>query len=380
MKRIIVVLFLAVGCQLSALGQEQPGIAITILPYSIVTSGVYYVTNNITCTACGAGKNGITITDVTLPNGSFSTTENVTVNLNGFTLFGVPGSGSGIAAGPGHHNIVICDGTLRNWGVDGVDAASTTNSRFESLQFYANHSIGLEAGLGSVVVNCEATGNSAGGYSLQSGDISHCVAVNNGFGILASNGCVVADCAAQNNFQAGIRCFDGCLVKSCTTFASGGSGIQAVNNCLVIDCAASASSRDGIQAQSYCAIKDCIASRNSEMGISGSAACTIKDCIANQNRKDGIWANNGCVIADNTCGSNIVYGIEIAGVQNRIDNNSVVAHLKSDGIYLDPAALSNLFVHNWSPGLTGYGYPSFYYGSVLTFFGSPSPYPWANFQ
>src|ERR1700693_6384079 len=67
------------------LTQIEPRTPITNLPYIITSPGSYYVTTNLTCTTCTSFLNGIQIN-----------TNDVTLDLSGFTLKGVAGSASGI--------------------------------------------------------------------------------------------------------------------------------------------------------------------------------------------------------------------------------------------------------------------------------------------
>src|SRR5580658_10119634 len=115
---------------MKSLAQIETRTPITNLPYSVEAPGSYYVTTNLTG---GLINGGITIL-----------TNNVTIDLGGFTLSGIGGNSSGIVGGPA--NVVIRNGTLVNWGADGVNASGTPDSRFENLQFYGNGNIGVEAG------------------------------------------------------------------------------------------------------------------------------------------------------------------------------------------------------------------------------------------
>jgi parallel beta-helix repeat protein len=293
------------------LNQIEPRTPITNLPYNINASGSYYVTTNLTCTACSNGVNGITVS--TFGAMGLTPVDNVTIDLSGFTLFGANGSASGIYA-LGGHNYVVRNGTLRNWGADGVNALSSVNNRIENLQLYANANLGLAAGVGSVVVNCEAYSNTVAGFQLAGGEISHCVAFyNTGIGILASNGCVVGDCTAQGNGSDGIDCAVGTTVRNCSSYQNRGNGVTTVSGCTIIGCTASGNSSFGIVGNN-CTIKDCTVSGNL-YGIFVGAYSTVKDCTATTNVDAGILISvNGCLIAGNTCGGNDL-GIWIDGVQ-----------------------------------------------------------------
>src|SRR3954469_21762838 len=68
----------APGPTMKTLTQVEPRTPISSLPLVITNSGSYYLTANLTGIV---GTNGITIT-----------ADNVTIDLNGFALNGVPGS------------------------------------------------------------------------------------------------------------------------------------------------------------------------------------------------------------------------------------------------------------------------------------------------
>jgi parallel beta-helix repeat protein len=389
------------------LSQIEPRTPITNLPYTITASGSYYLTTNLTCRTCSGGVNGITI---------LLFVDNVTLDLNGFTLIGTNGSGSGIRAPSLSHNYAIRNGTLRNWGADGVNAFNSINNRFEGLQLYGNAHIGLEAGIGSIVANCEAYSNTVAGFLLQTGDISHCVAVGNGTGIVASTGCVVADCTASSNSGDGINCAAGLVVRSCAANQNAGNGITTSDNCTVIGCTASGGSGGlsiGIQVGNNCTVKDCTASSNTLVGTDGlygggysTTNCTVIGCTASRNGGGGIVVGpnstvkdctasgnagahgfdgidvfgKNCQIAGNTCSGNANNGIFIFGGQSRIDGNSI-GNNGAYGINPSSANVTNSITRNSAPGNGSGGYGNYSGNNDYAPTGTPSTAtsPWANF-
>jgi parallel beta-helix repeat protein len=171
----------------TAIWQPAPG----GFPIVINAPGSYYVGENITGVA---GKDGIHIR-----------ASNVTLDLNGFTVQGVPGSFNGITvpieASP-VYNITIYNGTIREWGNAGIAASSPNgnalNSQLRDLKVYnngaagvrveealvtgvlarANLSDGIKVSSGQVV-DSMATGNGRDGISLWEGEIRGCVAASN---------------------------------------------------------------------------------------------------------------------------------------------------------------------------------------------------------
>ena len=163
--------------------------------YEISKPGSYYLTENL---AGVAGKEGIIITS-----------DNVTLDLNGFTVQGVPGSLNGIAT-TFVNNVVIRNGIVSGWGDTGV-LSSIDYGLIEDLvvTFCANWGVNSDtSSFSTVIQNCVAEANgqvatNAGGISV--GDdavVRDCVATENrGIGIRARNRSVVLNNQSVNNFS-----------------------------------------------------------------------------------------------------------------------------------------------------------------------------------
>ncbi len=126
--------------------------------FIITTSGSYYLTGNVGGTS---GKNGIAIA-----------ADNVTVDLNGFSLLGTAGSLSGAVVSGARQNIVIYNGTARGWGGSGIDAGGATNAQLTRLQVSANGRAGLIAGASTIVRDCIAAGNTGDGIRVTEGQLA----------------------------------------------------------------------------------------------------------------------------------------------------------------------------------------------------------------
>jgi hypothetical protein len=120
--------------------------------FIITTSGSYYLPGNVS----GTGhKNGIAIA-----------ADNVTLDLNGFSLLGAAGSLSGVVVSGARQNIVIYNGIARGWGRNGIDAGGATNAQLTGLQVSANGGAGLIAGTSTIVRDCVAAGNTGDGIRV----------------------------------------------------------------------------------------------------------------------------------------------------------------------------------------------------------------------
>jgi len=135
---------------MKSLDQIEPRIPITYDGYNINKPGSYYVTTNLTGSPYGVPGS---------PYGIQIASDNVTVDLNGFTLQGVPGSYSGVYINGSHTNITVRNGIITGWGGNGVtwnypSTPPPQNVVLEHLTVYANANHGIVTGNGCIVSDC----------------------------------------------------------------------------------------------------------------------------------------------------------------------------------------------------------------------------------
>ena len=111
--------------------------------FRITQSGSYYLTGNIMGVS---GKNGILV-------GAVSETIVVTIDLNGYSVTGVPGSLSGIVT-LGGPPVTIRNGFVMNWGNSGISLGS--RARVEGVTAEANGGEGIVTQASSLVIDCNA--------------------------------------------------------------------------------------------------------------------------------------------------------------------------------------------------------------------------------
>src|SRR6187399_982880 len=116
--------------------------------FRITQPGSYFFTGNI---AGVAGKHGIEVA-----------ASNVTIDMRGFELAGVAGSLSGFdlnndAVG-GLLGIVIFDGTIRNWGNDGILGNQSGTAHFHHLHVGPVGGFGININTGTIIDHCRVTG------------------------------------------------------------------------------------------------------------------------------------------------------------------------------------------------------------------------------
>ncbi len=270
--------------------------------FKITQPGSYYLTGNITGVI---GKHGIEIV-----------VRGVTLDLNGFDLMGVAGMGAfdGVNAEVGGLvNIAVVNGSVRNWGDDGVDLNAASNSRIDGVLSFGNAGDGIVTDLGSTVSNCSAHSNMR-------------------FGIATDSGNTVSNCSARENGGTGIMVGFGGTVSNCSALQNVGTGISAGNSCTV---------------------SNCTAASNAGSGIGASGGCTVADCTVGSNVLDGIRCFASCTIRGNVCSSNGSGASDGAGIRatssdNRIEGNNCIG--ADRGIRVDVAG--NIIIHNTCSGNT----------------------------
>lgn len=239
--------------------------------FKITEPGSYYLAGNHTGEA---GKHGIHII-----------AHNVTLDLNGFTLFGVEDSQYGVRVVEGYNNIVVKNGCARDWGVSGIEMGSSLCCQATDLRSINNGVDGIHVGRG-VVTRCAVRGNGFRGISVGRGSsVSHCTAESNGgYGFLTSPSVTLLNCGAYANTGHGFRVNSGCVVTSCTAWENGGDGINAA-----------------------------------EAG-GGAEGCTVAGCAVRENGGAGIRACNS-LIHGNTSGNNGGPAIDGCGSSTEVDNH-----------------------------------------------------------
>jgi parallel beta-helix repeat protein len=284
------------------LQQVEPRTPISSLPYTISSPGSYYVTTNLTGVNAASG---ITIA-----------ANDVTLDLKGFSLVGVPGSIDGILVSGNRTNLWIGNGTIRGWGLEGIDGTTAQSSVFMDLKIIGGGDVGLRSGTAATVTRCTALANNQEGIlAFDNCQFSQCAARNNGAsGIVAGNNSRITDCQAQFNNSDGIAAGAGCSISGCTSANNTNSaGISTGSGCLISHCAA-ANNYNGILAGADSSISVCTARANLNFGISLSSNSVVTACAASGNAYIGIaiqGANStakACVASSNATGGLILFG------------------------------------------------------------------------
>lgn len=301
---------------MKTLDQIEPRTPISVLPCVTTNSGSYYATTNLTG---AAGTNGITVV-----------ANDVTIDLRGFTLAGVPGSLAGVKVLGARTNLTIENGIIRNWGGDGVGVeGSLRGGRFSRLTVSTNGGAGLEAGMA----------------------------------------CLISECVAHANGLQGIKVVDGSVVVHCTSSYNQSHGFYGP----------------------YSLFRGCLAAYNTGSGFYVYNYSQIRQCSAVQNEADGIALGYGCHAVENSCQLNNGSGdAGYAGIRTfysygHIEGN-FVRQVVGKGIFLntnnDPSlSIGWTVVRNRTSGATNTAY-IFPAGNDIGPIGtaSASTSPWSNLR
>ena len=315
-------------------------------PIVISQPGSYYLGENINGEA---DKDGILIM-----------ADNVTLDLNGFTLKGADGkssyNGITVPVDPtgAVYNLSIFNGTIRDWGAAGIGASDpdgeAINSRLADLILMHNGGPGVRVGLGSIVSRVNASDND-------------------------------------------------------------GNGIQAAFHARVSDSASAYNRGDGIWVQSAAVITDSVVRKNWGDGIDVTENSVVSGCDVDNNEGDGIRVENFNLVVGNEVsgnGTDAGHGIHVTGMDNRIEGNSAVGNGEGmfwDGIHVSGRrnhieanvasdnwgweintsdGLYNLIIKNSAGGQTGGRYKTSDWdlvGQIIMGGGTfTSDQPWANFS
>jgi parallel beta-helix repeat protein len=293
---------------------NTPGDADSV--FRITQPGSYYLAANL---SGESGKAGIEIA-----------ASNVTIDLMGFTLQGVPGSLDGVRTSvPSPINLVTTTGSVQAWAGDGIDLATETaaSCRIEGIAAGLNGRTGILLGRSAAVARCTARANNTSNAFNMAGinagpgsTISDCTAeLNNGHGIAGNAGSTVTDCAAHSNTGDGVRVGNGSTVTACSAHSNGRSGVAAP--------AGWNSPPFGVVNGDGSTISGCTVMGNVFAGVQVNAGCTISGCTA-RNNGAGIVCSSRTVIRDNTCSNNTGSGIVAGDTLNVIDGNTCADNAK----------------------------------------------------
>jgi parallel beta-helix repeat protein len=284
------------------------------IPFQMTHSGKATVIGNLQI--ADDTDNGITID-----------ADNVTIDLNGFEITGLGEGGttgtysgtlsladppltsgrtfnvSGIRIDGQYGDIIVRNGSIRNWGSSGIEGISrVSNSLFEDLFLTGNDGDGLSVEGGNIVRNCIARLNGGRGfYSGGGNSFTNCIAeYNGGNGFESLDSAVITECISSYNEVDGFSLRDGSKISNSSAFENLQDGFVVFDNALVLNCRSGDNGDNGFEGASGNTFKNCTAWNNTDRGFSlagfNSSGNTILYCVAVDNDFGGFDVDNGSLI------------------------------------------------------------------------------------
>jgi len=328
------------GPTMKTLDEVEPRVPIHALdlPLTITEPNSYYLVEDVNFTS--TATHAITIN-----------CNDVTIDLMGYTLKG-PDSGtkSGIYIS-GRSNVEVRNGTVRDFGQDGICEISTAAKEYRviSVRAISNSDDGIYlAGYGHLVKDCTAAESQNTGIGCGDGcTVTGNNCYDNGlYGIDTDAGCTVTGNVVYYNQNSGIKCGAGCTVSGNTSFDNDGTGIDTGNGCTIVNNTVNDNESKGIDSGTGCTITGCTARGNTGNGIESDGLGTIADNTADRNTAYGIWVNSGAVIARNSCSENTLDGIYASSGNRIIENDCGGNGFGGDGAGIHTVSLRNVIEGN----------------------------------
>lgn len=285
------------------------------LPYVIDEPGAYILTSNLDGQP---GQYGIIVS-----------ADNVTIDLNGFTLQGDGGEG-------GHGvfltfnqdevrpftDLTVTNGHIDGWGGDGINGEGE-HILVDRVTVTNNTGYGIRVSIGNAVRHCIARGNGAIGIFGHLTSVENCVSVGNGdVGIKTVGGSIV-NCTASLNLADGLRAFDGGVIADSASF-NNQIGIIAVDGSVVKNCSTFNNFEIGISASNGSTVHACGVRGNFDAGVVLETGSSLIDSTISNNLSDGVRAERGCRVENNTIDNHSAgAGVLVTGQNNRIDGNNI---------------------------------------------------------
>ena len=238
--------------------------------------------------------------------------DDVTLDLNGFRISGVSGTGVELAVG-------IRQTTIRNGAISGLyygigyasGGVPPEKTWCDQLQVAGSFTTAIKVGNAARITRCSAS--SPQGWGVTAGDglrAESCVITKCGgnYALLANNGALVKDCVVYSN-QVSSTCVslnEGAIVQSCALVGNGPGlyGIKTGSGSRILDCAVARNQlRAGIYAAGGSQVSGCAALANvgseaSSYGIYAGSGSTVENCAAN-------WQTSTLASGDSTRGMGI---------------------------------------------------------------------------
>ena len=284
-------------------------IVIYSLPFIAETAGSYVFAGNLTHTTTDPGS-CITVN-----------ADNVTIDLNGFSLIGSGQTAGcechGISTG-GKSNIKILNGTISDFAGNGIyDLSPNTNGvNIKNITTASNggHGIFLN-GKSHTISQSVAFNNLTGGIFVQNSSkvLTNTVYDNTGVGIATENGATILTNTVYNNSGPGITTINGSTLTQNNVYENTGNGIVTNDGCTLLSNTVYENTGDGIVCNNGSTLSNNTVHNNTGTGIVSIIAGKVKGNTCYLNGNSGISVGSGSMVSDNIVNGNNTSNVATQG-------------------------------------------------------------------
>jgi hypothetical protein len=286
--------------------------------YKITQPGSYYLTGNL---IGEAGKYGIEVI-----------ASNVSIDLNGYSLLGVPGALYGITDRrtdefENIRNLAVSNGSISDFPQGGIVMEYCSTARFSDLTIRGGQ-YGIYQRTAMIVENCVVSNvTSIGIFAEYSSTITRALVANAPVGIQTFGSAVIDSTtrSCATGFDAYESTLDNCIAMGGTTGVKLGLRSRLVNSRITNN------STGVLVEEAYAELRDCSISSSSSTGVSvlginnrivGNSIIASRNIAGNYGVAISVdAASAGNVIEANT-GTGNYFGLVVNGTNNVITRNA----------------------------------------------------------
>ena len=310
--------------------------------FRIAQPGSYYLPESFTATPAKSGL--------------FITADNVTIDLQGFTIDGNSNGTQGINIADGRKGVTIHSGAIVDFTSDGVRAPNAIDTHLRDLVVDSVGGAGIDIGNHSIVETCRVRTAVDGILAAKNAIIRDCsVSFCSSNGITTGTGATITGCTSEFCTLDGISANQGSTISWCTASTNSDAGIVGLHSS-ISNCSAFDNGDDGFVASGACTLSNCSAVSNVGDGFLAGTGAVIRDCAAQDNGDDGFSITADCLVSRCTADSNEGAGIHVpdgiitTNSDNRVEHCNVTDN--AVGIWVeDPGnfIISNVASGNGDP-------------------------------
>ncbi len=310
-------------------------------PFTILASGSYKLTSDLT-----GGPTVLTIV-----------ADDVTIDLNGFAIDGggAPGPCVSIAAS----NVTIRNGTVRNTGSEGINAAGQ-GTAIEEVTVH-DCGLGIVATSGARITGCDLRDiQNDGMIASFSSTVTDCTVVRAGlsgfgWGMIIAEGSCATGCTVRDS-PNGIQGTGSATIDRCATSSNGSVGFLAENGVVIRGCSSRFNNTGYLVRNST--VLDSIAFQSFLYGFEMPNDARVDRCSTVESSNSGFWMGDrstvtNCNSARDAAGG-IGAGFETNGDYNRVSNNTAIS--SSNDNFLINGTVNTVYANSAANAGSGVNY------------------------